>query len=102
MFLSCSNNTGDVSIFLLASWSNRMAEERNKRGVKVFYNRAQELCRSNSETIYAPCGAGISASTFYLMCPRAKQTFSSHRTLYRILFCLRRFSTVSGGNGEEI
>ena len=95
MFLSCSNNTGDVSIFLLASWSNRMAEERNKRGVKVFYNRAQELCRSNSETIYAPCGAGISASTFYLICPRGA-------AVYRILFCLRRFSTVSGGNGEEI
>ena len=95
MFLSCSNNTGDVPIFLLVSWANRMAEERNKRGVKVFYNRAQELCRSNSETIYAPYSAGISASTFYLICPRAPHPVSDS-------VLLRRFSTVSGGNGEEI
>jgi hypothetical protein len=72
-----------------------MADEWNKRGVTVFYNRAQEPCRSNSETIYAPCGAGISASTFFLICPRGA-------AVYRILFCLRRFSTVSGGNGEGI
>ena len=43
-----------------------MADEWNKRGVTVFYNRAQEPCRSNSETIYAPCGAGISASILYV------------------------------------
>jgi hypothetical protein len=85
--LSCSNNTADAPIFL----ANRMAEERNKRVVKVFYNRAQELCRSNSETIYARCGAGISASTFFFICPRGA-------AVYPILFCLRRFSTVSGGN----
>ena len=72
--LSCSNNTADAPLFL----ANRMAEGRNKRAVKVFYNRVQELCRSNSKTIYAPCGAGVSASTFYLMCPGGAADFCRH------------------------
>jgi hypothetical protein len=93
--LSCSNNTGDVPIFLLASWANRMAEERNKRGGKVFYNRAQELCRSNSETIYAPCRRGHIGFDFLSYMSAGRRSVSDS-------FCLRRFSTVSGGNGEEI